>query len=629
MSEAPAAANDWKKPGLTGSGLIRRGIFALVALASLAALAVAALPMVASTQLVRNRIAIELSAWSGFRVAIASTPQLELWPFKAVLNGVTLYQWGNWNNPAVIEAERVEINLSAIDALNGNVSFTEAKLVNPVIRIGPQQAGSPEPDLITSSGRIAQAVETVRTLVADNPDKPDLSRLPTTPFGAVDIQNGRVVTMVDGQERDVVTRLNGRVDWAALNAGGSASLTGVWRGEQVKVDVSSDSPLALLAGAATRVNASWDSGPLKGSFGGTVRTASDGRVDAHLELDAPSVRRVIGWTGADLAIGHALGALKISSDIEGNRNRITTRNAQITVNESAGGGALSIEPFGQRPKLAGVLAFEQLDMEAFLSMFTPLMSYDRPKNPATDSLADLVDADIKVTAAKATVAQTTLTGVAATVDIDQQTEAFILDSAAGFSGALQGALRFEEKLDQETTEVELTATGVDGVAFAEAAGIPQIVPAAKGDIEFKIVGRSQAIDTMLPTADGEVTAKFGAGELRGIDVSTLISKTSGGGFFPLTEISKGVLAIDAAELDATVQNGVAQISKALVKAGDKTIALSGILPYAGRGVALSGTVMSMDKISLLNPFGREAAFFVGGSWDAPFVSAALPRQLPQ
>lgn len=149
--------------------VIRRGIFSLVAIASLAALALAALPLVASTQLVRNRIAIELSAWSGFRVAIASTPQLEVWPsFKAVLNGVTLYQWGNWDNPAVIEAERVEIDLSAIDALNGNVSFSEAKLINPVIRIGPG-TGEPSADLVTSGGRIAQAVETVRDLVAANP----------------------------------------------------------------------------------------------------------------------------------------------------------------------------------------------------------------------------------------------------------------------------------------------------------------------------------------------------------------------------------------------------------------------------------------------------------------------------
>lgn len=628
MSDPPVAANDWKRPGLTPSVLIRRGIFALVAIASLAALSLAALPVVASTQLVRNRIAIELSAWSGFRVAIASTPQIEVWPtFKAVLNGVTLYQWGDWDNPAVIEAERVEIDLSAIDALSGNVSFTEAKLVNPVIRIGPD-TGQPGPDSITSSGRIAQAVDTVRSLIADNPDQPEFDRFPTTPFGAVDIQNGRVVTMVGGEQRDVVTRLGGRVEWPALNDAGRASLSGIWRGEQWKVDFSSDSPLALFAGGATRVTANWDSDPLKGRIDGVVRTAAEGRIKAHVEVEAASVRRAIAWTGTPLATGSALGALKASGDIEGNRNRLATPNAQITIDGNAGGGALSIEPFAARPKVSGVLAFEKLDIDSFLSAFTPLMSYDQPHDKGTSSLSELLEADLKITAATATAQGATLSGLAATVDIDPQTAAFLLDDAKAFGGTLKGALRLEEKLDNQTTQVELTATGIDGQAFAEAAGIPSIIPAAKGDIQLQIVGKGQALDTMLAFANGAVSARFGAGELKGVDLTTLVSKTAGGGFFPLTEISRGVLAIDAAELDATIENGVGQIKKALVKAGQKTISLSGILPYAGRGVALSGAVTSLDKISLINPFGREATFFVGGSWDAPFVSAALPSQLP-
>ncbi len=640
MSE-PTAANDWKRPGVTPSTLIRRSILALVALISLAALAVAALPMVASTQLVRNRIAIELSAWSGFRVAIASTPQLELWPFKAVLSGVTLYQWGDWDNPAVIEAERVEINLSALDALNGNVSFTEARLVNPVIRVG-LQIGEPGPEIVTSGGKISQAIEAYRAQLGDDPDRPETSRMPATPFGAVDIQNGRVVVMDGNDQRDVVTRLGGRVDWPALNAAGNASLSGVWRGEQVKVDMSSESPLTLLAGGATRVAVRWESGPITGALNGNVRRAADGRVDAHLEVNVPSARRAISWTGINLATGGDLEQFRVSTDIVGNRNRVTTRDVQVTISNrassgvdegggsnSVGSGALSIEPFATRPKLAGVLTFEELDIGPFLSLFTPLTLADQPRSPEARSLADLIDADVKVTAARARFETLGLTGVAATVDIDQQTAAFLLDSATGFGGALKGALRFEEKLNVKTTGVSLSAAGIDAQPFAEVLGMTQFTPVAKGDIDFKVVGKGSAVDTVMAYANGEVTAKLGAGELRGIDVGTLVAKAVGGGFFPLADVGEGVLPIATAELEAKIENGVARISKGLISAGPKTISLTGIMPYAGRGVALSGLVLSTDKISLLNPFGREAAFFVGGSWDAPFVSAAVPPRIPQ
>ncbi|TIW98225.1 MAG: AsmA family protein, partial [Mesorhizobium sp.] len=68
------------------SSLIRRGIWAIGAAGIVIALVVAALPLIASTRIVRDRIAWEMSAWSGFRVAIQGSPRIEVWPtFRAIL----------------------------------------------------------------------------------------------------------------------------------------------------------------------------------------------------------------------------------------------------------------------------------------------------------------------------------------------------------------------------------------------------------------------------------------------------------------------------------------------------------------------------------------------------------------
>jgi len=77
-----------------------------------------------------------MSAWSGFRVTIDGSPRIEVWPtFRAILSDVTLSQWTETDAPPVIEAERVEVDLSAMAALQGDVVFSTARLVRPTIRV--------------------------------------------------------------------------------------------------------------------------------------------------------------------------------------------------------------------------------------------------------------------------------------------------------------------------------------------------------------------------------------------------------------------------------------------------------------------------------------------------------------
>jgi AsmA protein len=625
MTDRPEAANDWKRPGLTTSVVIRRSIFAIVALLSLGALALAALPWVASTQIVRNRIAIELSAWSGFRVAIASTPQIEVFPtFKAVLAGVTLYQWGDWDNPAVIEAERVEIDLSALDALNGNVAFSEVKLINPVIRIGPNIT-EPGLEFFTSSGRIAQAVDTVRDLIANDPDTPDFSRFPATPFGTVEFSNGRVVRMISGEQQDVITRLAGKVTWSALNEGGNASIKGFWRGEDVSVELSSASPLAFFAGGRTTVSAKFNSAPLTAAFEGTVRMAGEGSIAAKASISVPSVRRAIAWTDAGLATGSAIGSISLDSEVNGSKDRLRLEQAQLVVDGSSGLGTLEFGA-GTRPKLSGSLGFETLDLQSFVSIFTPLMSYDRLGPDMSESLLNRADFDLKITTPQASLDGVALTDVSGGVSVKTRQANFTIDSAKAFNGTVSGDFSIDNTGKAPQTAIHMSAKNVDGLTFGEASGFSKVVPHAQGDISLTLSGVGQAVDSMLTFADGTLSARFGKGQIAGIDLAALVSRTAGGGFFPLEEITKGSLAIDSADLQATIIHGVGRIEKAEIRSGPRIVFLSGIMPYAGRGVALSGTVASLEKVGLLNPSGREASFFVGGSWDAPFVSAALPPQ---
>src|SRR5690554_3807892 len=71
------------------------------------------LPFLASTQIIRDRIAQQLTAWSGYRVSVNGAPEVQIWPnFRAVLKDVRLQDWDEANSKPVLEAEQIEIDLS-------------------------------------------------------------------------------------------------------------------------------------------------------------------------------------------------------------------------------------------------------------------------------------------------------------------------------------------------------------------------------------------------------------------------------------------------------------------------------------------------------------------------------------
>ncbi len=90
-------------------------------------------------------------------------------------------------------------------------------------------------------------------------------------------------------------------------------------------------------------------------------------------------------------------------------------------------------------------------------------------------------------------------------------------------------------------------------------------------------------------------------------------------------VADGSVPIDGAELKATISKGVARIDKAEAASAKNKIWLTGIVPYTGRGLALSGgiiqpnqTAAPADGQSATTP--KQASFFVGGTWSTPFIS---------
>jgi AsmA protein len=606
------------------SALIRRGIWAIGAAVIVVALAFAALPFIASTRIVRDRIAWEMSAWSGFRVSIDGSPRIEVWPkFRAILTDVTLSKWTEADAPPVIEAERVEVDLSAMAALRGDVVFSTARLIRPTLRVERTASGLFLPAMPTG-GRISRSIDMARGLITADPTNPDTSKLPGDPFGTVEFRDGRMVALINGKEAEILTSLTGQASWATLNSGVSLSATGIWRGESVTVDASSANPLVLFAGGAAPVSASLKAAPASFSFEGTASMAENAYFDGQVKFSAPSLRRMLEWSRAGIAPGAAIGSVSVSSKVTAGTGRVKFENAEIVLDKNPGMGALDFSFTDPLPVVSGTLAFDTLDLRSCLAAFTPLASASGQGPDAIDtSFADRLNLDLRLSAAHATAGGVQLAEVAATAQVKNGLAVFDISDASAFGGNIQTSLRFDRKPEGTQAEIRLLASDVSGAAFGAAAGMTRLVPTGTGTVSIILKGPGRSWDSILENADGSISATFGPGTLTGFNLPAFVKRSQEGGFFALDDVADGTVPIDGAELKASISKGVARIEKAEANSAKARIWLSGIVPYAGRGLALSGGIEQPDQAArqaAQDPGARQASFFVGGTWSTPFIS---------
>lgn len=608
------------------SPMVKKGMWALGAAIVLAALLIAFFPLIASTQIVRDRIALEMSAWSGYRVSLGSAPEIDVFPtFRATLNNVTLSDWRNYDSQPVIEAERVEVELSALSALVGKIAFTDVRLVRPTLRVVP--TGSFYLPVAPGGGRLSTSIEAARTVVASNSASPDLGALPSEPFGLVEFRDGRIVLAQGSGDVEVVTSLSGSIDWSSVNRSGKLAATGIWRGESVSVDLSSPNPLVLFAGGAAPVSFALKSNPTSATFEGTVNTSADSYLDGQVTFSSPSLRRLREWSQSEIAPKTTIGSITISSHLTGNAQRAKFENAELTLDGNPGMGVLDVSIAGKVPSIAGTLAFETLDLRSFLSAFTSLTASDGAAADVIDTkFADQLDLDLRLSAASATAGSIGMTEVAATAQVKGGLAVFDISDASAFGGTLQAGLRLDHTGDVDLVEMRMLATDIDGAIFGAATGMSDVMPTGSGTISAMLKGPARSWGTMLENANGTISANFGAGEFKGIDLPAFLKRISQGGFFALNEVGKGSLPITAAELKATIANGVLSIEKAEAKTESKEIWLSGLVPYVGGGLALSGRVFAAGADRSTTP--PEATFFVGGSRSIPFISP-IPQTPPR
>lgn len=598
---------------------VRKGVIALTVLLLVGVVLTAALPWIASTRIVRDRIAQELSLWSGYRVSLGQAPVIDVWPvFKATLHDVAFRQWSDAGADPVLDADRLEVTLSPLPALSGRVVISSIAMHRPLLRL---TVHSSVLDLPASpgGGRMMRAIETARSAVNSNPTSPDTSMLPSDSFGSVEFTEGRIV-VVGEDASEGVTSLNGRVSWPSLNRTGSISATGIWRGENIAIDAEAQ-PLLLFAGATTPVKARLRSSLLEASFDGITNLYGEAFFDGQATFKSPSLRRTLEWSKTDIAPGAAIGAISLETRVQGTAQRLRLDSVNLNLGDNTGRGVLDIAFASAVPSISGSLAFEKLNLRSFLSAFTPVATGTGTiYNEIDTAFARQLSLDLRLSATTASLGSVELANLAATAQVRGDMIAFDISDAGMFGGNIQAGVRIDGAAEPKNVEMRLVANNVDAFAIAKAAGAERMVPQGRTNISVMLKGNGRDWNTVMGNAEGSISATAGEGAIVGLDLPKFRERLGNGGFFPLSEVAGGNLPFRGFDMKARVIGGVARVEKADLQLEREVIKLTGITPYFSRSLALTGHFL---RPGAEGETGEVAApFFIGGGWGEPFISPA-------
>ncbi|EKF20592.1 AsmA family protein [Nitratireductor pacificus] len=599
---------------------MRKSIWALGIAALAAVIVILCLPVIASTQIVRDSVAQQVSAWSGYRVRLDDAPEIRVWPsFRAVLNDVVLSDWRDSQHPAVMEAERVEIDLSALAALRGEVVFTRIRLVRPVLRVNGA-GDTPRFQTVPKWGRLAQSIETTRELLKAHPNAPDMSAVPSDAFATVEIEDGRIVSLADRDRHPIASGLSGTLNWPALNRSAALSVRGIWHGESVTFEGSTEQPLLLLAGGKAPLTLSVKTAPVSLSFKGQVDVSENAFIDGQLDMAAPSLQRLVEWTMLEDWPGSTIKAATLKSTVMGDAKRIKFENAAIGLGDNSATGVFDIAFTEPQPTVTGTLAFKSLDLRSLLSTLTPVPG--APGDAMKSPVSRRANLDLRLSAATASAGSVSMTGVAATAQVRDGLVSLDISDAIAFGGMLQVGVRLDNMENRNQAELRISAEDINGEDIASKLQLTHLMPKSRGSFSVFLKGRGDTLERVLETADGSISANFGKGVIPGLSLESFREHNDKGTFFPLADIADGELPIEGAELKATLAGGIAWIDKAEARLGSQeVITLGGLVPFAGRGIALSGSI-TPAKVEGAEE-GPKETFFIGGSWSAPFIAPFL------
>ncbi|MBN9055046.1 MAG: hypothetical protein J0H80_15030 [Rhizobiales bacterium] len=596
------------------SKLLVRGLLALVLAVAAARIA---FPFLVQTATVERGIERALENWTGADVHVGKGAEFAFWPYPRVtLGNVRIVgKKAEGGSGDLATAEAISATFDLFGAVRGRPAFSDFELVRPVIHVGWSAEGVFN---WRHSGWLIEAIDAT----AKAPEGQPATNLTNERIGTISIRDG-ILDIARGGQPYRITDIDGNITWPSLRQRLELSLSGVVNGEMTRWSFASDQPLALLAGRNATIRTSLSADPTTIGFEGTANLSANAYVSGALQLATPSLARVLAWQGTDIPAVGNIGQLSVEANIATSGYSVRLENVKLTLDDAQATGVLDIAmPPQGMPQIGGTLAFDRIDLRAFLTAFSPLPGSDQNAPTVDTAFIHQFGMDLRLSARTASFAPFSLQDLAAGMRIENGRASFDVGDSTFLDGRMTGRIALAEDGFRGGGQVQMSLSNVDIGAIVSTLALPGPLPSGIGSADFELSTDRPLWATSASDMSGRFRLRMGSGTLTHFNRQAFEERAAKNTFFNISEAAGGSFDFVRADVEARLDRGLAELTKAEIEGNEKLLTLSGMIPYRTGSVALAGTLADRpqgDGAATVNP---PLSFFVGGSWPEPVISPA-------
>ena len=578
-----------------------------LALAAVFAVGIAALVAASAfipAEKVRNAVIAEIRNVTGLEPVVRGEVTVSLFPTATVIFSDVVLGEERDGKPA-LAADRLTATLRLLPLLIGQVETADVALTRPRLAINLEADGR--------SNWSSLVATLARTL------KPGAKQSdPVMSFSEIRMTGG-TIAINDAAHgiAEVLSDVEVSLAWPSIARSFGATGHFAWRGEPFDVSASAGDLFSALTGDRSGLKVRLAGAPFKVAFDGHMSHRPTLKLEGTIAADGPSLRNALRWAGGQPVPGGGFGlfALKAQTIIGGGTFALSQVNIELDGNSAEGVLAFSSEP---RMTVKGTLAADSLNLSPYVSTIEVMRGSDRDwsRQPITvDGLTDF-DLDLRLSAARITVATAKLgrTGITANLRDGRLTVA--IGEAQACGGVLRGSLLLAKSNVGADVRSLLQFTDVDlETCLGELFGIRKLE--GRGDLAMALEASGDSMFALTRTLAGTATLIGRQGGLAGFNVEQLLKRLEQRPLSIGGDFRRGRTPFEKLTVTLRIAQGVASVEDVVLEGGPVRLALGGIALIPSRELDLKGTAALVTTATDAPAF--ELPFVVQGPWDDPIM----------
>lgn len=585
------------------TGFKRLGIvIAAVILASLTALGTMALLI--PRDAVSEAAKAQIRNVTGLDLVQRGDVAVSLFPTGSItFSNVSL---GDDAEPA-LTADRLTARLRLFPLFAGRVEIADVALIRPRISV-----------VFGADGRSNWAGLVDALARALGPKSKNAEGL--TSFSEIRMDDGTIaIKDTASGVAETLSRVDMALAWPSISRSFAATGRVFWHGEAIDTTISLGDFAAALAGNTSAIKVRLIGAPLKLAFEGNWSSRPTLKIEGTLAADSASLRDTLRWAGIKPLTGGGFGrfALKAKTAVAGGTISLSNVNVELDGNAAEGGFTFAA---GGRRTLQGTLAADTLDLTPYISTVRLLTSNERDWNRmpiALDGLGEF-DLDLRLSAAKISVARAKLGRTAIAINLRSGNLAVTIGDSQAFGGALKGTLALASSGNGAAFESQLQFTDVDlENCLNELFSFRRVE--GRGNMSLALEATGDSMLALTRTMNGRATLVGLQGALVGINVEQLLRRLERRPLSGTGDFRTGRTPFEKLTVNINVVQGTAQVEDVRMEGSKVRLDLAGSASIPAREFDLRGVAALASSSAADAPPAFELPFVVQGPWDDPIL----------